>query len=92
MCLLLGYFAMLSIVALVVAISAWFKTAFATIILCSALFVLPLFIQQSNTSRLINYLVTTFPLKVINGYKILQSYTLFNFFLEAMYSQFLSIL
>lgn len=79
-CIILGYVAMLSIVGLTIAVSSWFKSPFPTIVLCTAIFVAPMFIQHSATSRLINYLVSIFPLNVMNGIQIIQSYTLFNIF------------
>lgn len=80
MCVLLGYFATLSIVAIVMMISARYKTAFTTIIVGLAIFVFPLFIPEIATSRLINYLVALFPIRIMNSGITADPFLLFNFF------------
>lgn len=76
---LIAYAAFIFVVFFTLAVSVLCRSNFTSVLLALALFFIPVFLRNSQSSKLFNYLVDLFPIKAMNAFDMFRQYKLYGF-------------
>lgn len=76
---LISYAAFIFVIFFTLTISVICKSNFTSVLLALALYFIPIFLNYSKSSKLLNYIVDLFPIKALNAFEMFKQYKLYGF-------------